>query len=62
MKYKIFFSLLALFLFSAFTTKKDMPVTIFMIGDSTMADRDVKKGNMERGWGQMYPASLQMIF
>ena len=55
MKYKIFFSLLALFLFSAFTTKKDMPVTIFMIGDSTMADRDVKKGNMERGWGQMLP-------
>ena len=30
-----------------------MPVTIFMIGDSTMADRTVGEGNLERGWGQM---------
>lgn len=53
MKSKIFLSLLALLLLSSFSTKKDMPVTIFMIGDSTMADRTVEKGNLERGWGQM---------
>ncbi len=27
--------------------------TVFTIGDSTMADRDVKSGTLERGWGQM---------
>lgn len=53
MKSKIFLSLLALLLLSSFSMKKDMPVTIFMIGDSTMADRTVEKGNLERGWGQM---------
>ena len=36
--------------------KADKPaVTIFMIGDSTMADKDVSGGNPERGWGQMLP-------
>lgn len=30
-------------------------VTIFMIGDSTMADKPLAKENQERGWGQMLP-------
>ena len=31
------------------------PFTIFMIGDSTMANKSLKNGNIERGWGQMLP-------
>lgn len=29
------------------------PITIFMIGDSTMANKPLDKDNQERGWGQM---------
>ncbi len=49
-------NLLGLIIFlisSAFTIKEESKITIFMIGDSTMADRDTKDGNLERGWGQM---------
>lgn len=31
------------------------PVTIFMIGDSTMANKPVIPANPERGWGQLLP-------
>lgn len=34
-------------------------VTIFMIGDSTMADKPLDKENQERGWGQMLPIFLE---
>ncbi|MCI8999084.1 MAG: rhamnogalacturonan acetylesterase [Muribaculaceae bacterium] len=30
-------------------------VTVFMIGDSTMANKSLDKENQERGWGQMLP-------
>lgn len=30
-------------------------VTVFMIGDSTMANKPLDKENQERGWGQMLP-------
>lgn len=30
-------------------------VTVFMIGDSTMANKPLDKENPERGWGQMLP-------
>ena len=29
------------------------PITIFMIGDSTMANKPLDGNNQERGWGQM---------
>ena len=32
--------------------------TIFMIGDSTMANKVLTGGNPERGWGQMLPGFL----
>ncbi len=32
--------------------------TIFMIGDSTMANKSLVGGNPERGWGQMLPGFL----
>ena len=33
--------------------------TIFMVGDSTMADKPVIPANPERGWGQMLPMYFQ---
>ena len=54
MKHKLILLLGLFFLFSAF--KADKPViTVFMIGDSTMADKNLTGGNPERGWGQMLP-------
>ncbi len=35
--------------------EKTDTVTIFMIGDSTMANKPLDKENQERGWGQMLP-------
>ena len=36
--------------------RPDRPVTtIFMIGDSTMANKNITGGNPERGWGMMLP-------
>ena len=46
-----------LLLLSAF--KADQPqLTIFMIGDSTMANKVLDGGNPERGWGQVLPGFL----
>ena len=28
--------------------------TIHLMGDSTMAEKDLSKGNPERGWGMMF--------
>lgn len=54
MKNKLVLLLGLFFLFSAF--KADKPVlTIFMIGDSTMANKNITGGNPERGWGMMLP-------
>jgi hypothetical protein len=36
---------------SAFTKKA--PITVFMIGDSTMANKDTTGDKQERGWGIM---------
>ena len=33
--------------------KSDDVITIFMIGDSTMANKDISGGKLERGWGMM---------
>ena len=41
----------ALILFSAFRADKPV-ITIFMIGDSTMANKKIDGGNPERGWGR----------
>ena len=54
MKNKLVALLSIFFLLSAF--KADKPVlTIFMIGDSTMANKNITGGNPERGWGMMLP-------
>ena len=44
----------ALILLSAFRVDKPV-ITIFMIGDSTMANKKIDGGNPERGWGMVLP-------
>ena len=57
MKNKLAVLLSLFFLLSAF--KADRPVlTIFMIGDSTMANKNITGGNPERGWGMMLPGYI----
>lgn len=51
MKIKMLMAFVALLLFSAFTA--DRIITIFMIGDSTMANKPLEGGNQERGWGHV---------
>ena len=41
-------------LLTAFTPRR--AVTIFLIGDSTMANKDTTNGKQERGWGMMLQA------
>lgn len=35
------------------------PPVIYMIGDSTMANKELENGNPERGWGQLLPEFFQ---
>lgn len=55
---KILFALVCiittLLLLSA-RSEQEHAFTIFMIGDSTMANKDLKGGNPERGWGFVLP-------
>lgn len=39
--------------------QEERPVTIFTIGDSTMADKPLEGGNPERGWCQLLPEFLK---
>ncbi len=57
MKKKLFILSSLVLLLSAFTADKP-GITIFMIGDSTMANKSLVGGNPERGWGQMLPGFL----
>lgn len=50
--------LAALLALCAFKAQKDKAVTIFMIGDSTMANKNINHGSPERGWGMV----LQCFF
>lgn len=52
MKNKITLLLGLLIVLTAFTPAK-RNITIFTIGDSTMANKKLEGGNPERGWGQM---------
>lgn len=50
----------AFILCSAFRVDKPV-VTVFMIGDSTMANKKLDGGNPERGWGWYFPDSSPRI-
>ena len=56
MKKLLVSTLTALFVLTAFTP--DKITTIFIIGDSTAANKDLSKGKLERGWGM----ALQCYF
>ena len=55
MKTKLLPALCALLLLTSFRTDTRDVTTIFMIGDSTMANKPLDGDNPERGWGQMPP-------
>lgn len=55
MKTKLLPALCALLLLTSFRTDTRDVTTIFMIGDSTMANKPLDGDNPERGWGQMLP-------
>jgi len=57
MKNKFILLLFSLLLFASFKGDKS-DITIFMIGDSTMANKSLTGGNPERGWGHMLPGFL----
>jgi DNA sulfur modification protein DndE len=60
---KLWFWLSVLFVF-ILGSNSQPPIRIFLIGDSTMADKPIE-GNPERGWGQMFPTYFDnqvMIF
>ena len=54
MKNKSVLLLFFLLIFSSFKADKST-ITVFMIGDSTMANKDISGGNPERGWGMVLP-------
>lgn len=55
MKHRILILLTASILLTAFKTDYSPVTTIFMIGDSTMANKNLTGGNPERGWGHALP-------
>ena len=57
MKQKLFLLAGLFLLLTAFKADKSLP-TIYMIGDSTMANKVLDGGNPERGWGQVLPGFL----
>lgn len=48
---KLLLSLICVLALCAFTDTK--PVRVFMVGDSTMANKDTTGGKQERGWGMV---------
>jgi len=62
MKTFLFFKLIFIYLFLssigvilAQEAKQQKEITIFMIGNSTIADKPYGYGNPEKGWGQVFP-------
>ena len=49
-----FFMYIAIFQFSLSSILNNRARTIFIIGDSTAANKDISKGQVERGWGMMF--------
>lgn len=43
----------------AFTAKEPRQITVFLIGDSTMANKPYQGSNPEKGWGQVLPLYLK---
>jgi lysophospholipase L1-like esterase len=52
---KLFILSMLIAMFLLFNGSKDKPVKLFLIGDSTMADKPIDD-NPERGWGMVLPS------
>lgn len=50
--------LIYLFFFS-YVVDQDNKITVFLAGDSTMANKPYQPGNPEKGWGQVFPLYLK---
>ena len=61
MKQNIFFLIIALIELS-FVSTADKTITIFIVGDSTAANKDTSNGKLERGWGQMFQNNFNKNF
>lgn len=60
MKFSSFLTIsLILVLAVVLVASKCRPVTFFMVGDSTMADKTELLASPERGWGQLFPTYLK---
>lgn len=56
---KIIYAMMAIAAVVVMTAASKKPVTLFMVGDSTMADKEELEASPERGWGQLFPTYLQ---
>ena len=61
MSQKIFFLILT-FIQLSFVLNADKAITIFVVGDSTAANKDTSGGKQERGWGQMFQNNFNKNF
>lgn len=58
MKKSIYILSIAAAILLCLTSANKRPVTLFMVGDSTMADKTELDESPERGWGQLFPTYL----
>lgn len=61
MSQKIFFLILT-FIQLSFVFNADKAITIFIVGDSTAANKDTSGDKQERGWGQMFQGNFNQNF
>ena len=59
---KIFIALMAILIVVVLTASKPARTTIFIIGDSTAAQKDLSKGSPERGWGMALQCFFDTVF
>lgn len=58
MKNKVIICLAALLALLVLSSAGNRKPVIFMIGDSTMANKNISGGNLERGWGMLFSSYL----
>jgi len=61
MSQKLFFLILT-YIQLSFILNADKAITIFVVGDSTAANKDTSGGKQERGWGQMLQGNFNQNF
>jgi lysophospholipase L1-like esterase len=59
MKNKMLYGVLIFLMLPLFSHIQKKEITVYLIGDSTVADKPYAKGNPEKGWGQVFPLYLQ---